>query len=150
MSGAIERLAPREQSCQVPRALGDGMVEVDATWGKVQPIQLAPGVRTIAELEVIDHISRGRPLVDTRLEHFYRDGTIPGAKGICHREILDRIDELDAGVETVFFCNGPQCTATPDAIDQLLGAGHPAEAILYYRGGIHDWMTLGYPVESAE
>ena len=33
-------------------------------------------------------------------------------------------------------------------VPKLLGAGYPAEAILYYRGGIHDWMTLGYPVKS--
>lgn len=49
------------------------------------------------------------------------------------------------GVPTAFFCNGPQCAATPDAIAQLLDAGYPAHAILYYRGGMHDWLTLGYP-----
>jgi hypothetical protein len=34
----------------VPRALGDGLVRVDATWGTVQPMQLAPNVGTIGEL----------------------------------------------------------------------------------------------------
>lgn len=28
----------------------------------------------------------------------------------------------------------------------LLSAGHPAAALLYYRGGIHDWVTLGLPL----
>lgn len=149
MSGAIERLARRGQTCQVPRSLGDGMLAVDATWGAVQPIELAPGVRTVGELEVIEHRARGRPLIDTRLDHFHRDGTIPAARSICHERILDHLDELDPSGATVFFCNGPQCAATPDAIAKLLGAGFPAEAILYYRGGIHDWMTLGYPVVSA-
>lgn len=40
----------------------------------------------------------------------------------------------------------PQCTATPRAIAALLSAGHPAAALLYYRGGIHDWVTLGLPL----
>jgi rhodanese-related sulfurtransferase len=48
-------------------------------------------------------------------------------------------------VPAVFFCNGPLCSATPAMVRALLGAGHPATAILYYRGGMHDWITLGLP-----
>jgi hypothetical protein len=44
----------------------------------------------------------------------------------------------------VFFCNGPQCAATPNAVRTLVGASYPATAILYYRGGMHDWIALGY------
>jgi hypothetical protein len=29
----------------------------------------------------------------------------------------------------------------------LLEAGRSPAAILYYRGGIHDWVTLGLPLE---
>src|SRR5205807_6028483 len=72
----IERVPRRDDTCQVPRSLGEGMVEVDASWGEVQPIELEPGVRTVGELEVIEHLRSQRPIVDTRLEHFYRDGTI--------------------------------------------------------------------------
>lgn len=129
----------------VPRPAEDGVVKVDATWGEVQPIELAPGVRTIGELELIEHLDRGLPVIDMRLESFHRDGTIPGARGIPHEQILDHRDELDPELPTVFFCNGPQCKATPDGIATLLDAGYPARAILYYRGGMHDWMTLGYP-----
>lgn len=129
----------------VPRAIGDGLFEIDATWGAVQPIELAPGVRTIGELELIEHLQRGLPVIDTRLEHFHREATIPGARGIPHEQVLDHLDELDPNVPTALFCNGPQCAATPDAIRTLLDAGHPAHAILYYRGGMHDWITLGYP-----
>jgi len=122
------------------------MFEVDATWGTVQPIELAPDVRTIGELELIEHLRNGGAAIDTRQEHFYSQATIPGARGIPHEEILDRRDELDPDRPTVLFCNGPQCAATPDAIARLLGAGYPPQSILYYRGGMHDWMTLGYPV----
>jgi rhodanese-related sulfurtransferase len=142
----IERLPRRDETCQVPRPLGDGLFEVDATWGEVQPMRLAPGIETVGELEVIEHLEHGRPLVDTRLGHFHRDGTIPGARGIPHEQILEHLDELDPSVATVFFCNGPQCPATPDAIRRLLDHGYPPPAIRYYRGGIHTWMTLGYPV----
>ena len=49
---------------------------------------------------------------------------------------------------SIVFCNGPQCPQTPDAIGHLLEAGHPAASIAYYRGGLHDWVTLGYPIEA--
>ena len=62
---------------------------------------------------------------------------------------MQEIGTLDRDVPAVFFCNGPQCAATPDAIRELLAAGHPASSILFYRGGIHDWMTLGLPVTAA-
>jgi hypothetical protein len=45
----------------------------------------------------------------------------------------------------VLLCNGPQSAATPDGIGQLLDAGYPARSVLYYRRGLHDGMTLGYP-----
>jgi rhodanese-related sulfurtransferase len=141
----LERRPRRKHTCQVPQPLGDGLVEVDATWGTVQPIELAPGVQTVGELELVEHLRRGLSVIDTRLKHFLIDGTIPGAHSIPHDEVLDHLHELDPRVPTVFFCNGPQCAATPDAIRRLLDAGYPAQAIRYYRGGMHDWITLGYP-----
>jgi rhodanese-related sulfurtransferase len=110
-------------------------------------MHLAPGVSTVGELEVIDHIAAGLPLVDTRLEHFYRAGTIPSANNIPHGQVKESIGSLRPDVVTVFFCNGPQCAATPDMIRALLASGYPPETILYYRGGLHDWMTLGLPIE---
>jgi rhodanese-related sulfurtransferase len=146
----IERLARRNATCMVPQPVPNqpGLLTVDATWGTISPMRLAPGVTTVGELEVIDHIAAGLPLVDTRLEHSYREGTIPGARNIPHEQIKESINSLHPDVATVFFCNGPQCAATPDAIRTLLASGYPPEAILYYRGGIHDWMTLGLPVEA--
>lgn len=141
------RLPRREAAHMVPRPLSDdGLFEVDATWGHVQPIRLAPGVETVGELELIAHARAGGALVDTRLPTYLSQGTIPGARHVCHEEILDQLDTFDRERPTVFFCNGPQCKATPDAIEQLLGAGFPAAAIRFYRGGIHDWVTLGFPL----
>jgi rhodanese-related sulfurtransferase len=144
----IERLARRGATCMVPQPVPSqpGMLTVDATWGAIAPMHLSPGVSTVGELELIDHITAGLPLVDTRLERFYREGTIPSARNIPHEQLKGLIDSLNPDVATAFFCNGPQCAATPDAIRTLLANGYPPEAILYYRGGIHDWMTLGLPI----
>lgn len=146
MIAELPRLARRAHPERVPRAVEDepGIFAVDATWGVIQPISLAPGVRPVGELEVIEHLRAGRPLVDCRLPEYVESGTIPGA--VPHDEIVERIAELDPVEPTVVFCNGPQCTATAQATDALLAAGWPAERLLYYRGGIHDWVTLGLPI----
>jgi rhodanese-related sulfurtransferase len=144
----LVRRAPKSPDpLMTPRPLGaPGRFEVDATWGTVQPLVLAPGIRTIGELELIAHIEEGLALVDTRQARFFAGGSIPTARNIPHDEIGARIAELDPARPTAFFCNGPQCTATPSAIHTLLDAGYPPEAIHYYRGGMHDWLTLGFPL----
>lgn len=140
------RRPPRELPERVPLPLEDapGLIVVDATWGVIQPMQLAPGVRTVGELEVIDHLRAGGAAVDCRLARYMTSGTLPGAVNIPHDQIAGRRAELDRDRPTVLFCNGPQCPATADAVGRLLAAGWPGERILYYRGGIHDWVTLGF------
>jgi rhodanese-related sulfurtransferase len=148
MIAELSRLARRSNPQRVPRAVEDepGIFAVDATWGVIQPISLAPGVCTVGELEVIEHLRDGRPVVDCRLPVYVERGTIPGAVNVPHGEIVERIPELDPVEPIVVFCNGPQCTATAKAIDALLAVGWPADRLLYYRGGIHDWVTLGLPL----
>lgn len=144
----LDRLPRRLDVTRVPTPLGDGLFRVDATWGTVQPIQLAPGVRTIGELELVELVGEGAQLVDTRQPDAYVQRTIPGARNMPHERIAERVAELDRDLPVVLFCNGPQCRATPQAIAALLGAGFPAGSLRYYRGGLHDWMTLGYPTVS--
>jgi rhodanese-related sulfurtransferase len=149
---ALRRLPRRQPAQRVPRTVpGEpGLVLVDATWGVIAPMTIALGVETIGELELIEHLERGGAAVDTRRPEYVRSGTIPGAVNIPHEEVLARRDELEADEPVVLFCNGPQCTATPRAIEALLAAGHPPEALRYYRGGIHDWVTLGLPLAPAQ
>jgi len=144
----LERSPRRSNVCQVPTPVEDdpGLVVIDATWGTIQRMTLAPGVTTIGELELIEHIRAGGQLIDTRAAEFQGRGTIPGARVIAHTEIGGRLDELDRERPVAVFCNGPQCAATPDAVRRLLEAGRPPSLILYYRGGIHDWMSLGLPL----
>lgn len=129
-----------------PKADQPGMMIVDSTWGEIQPMQAAEGVKTVGELDVLDHLQAGLALIDGRTEDFFQKGTIPGAKNIPYSEAGERLDELDREQMTILFCNGPQCPQSPWAIRALLDAGYPAKKILYYRGGMHDWLTLGFPI----
>ena len=149
---AIERTAKRVEPQRIPRPVegAPGLVEVDATWGTIQPMTVAEGVRTVGEAEVIGHLKRGLPTVDSRGRDSYEESTIPGAVNIPHKETTARLGELDREAPTIFFCNGPQCGQSPTAVRALIEAGHPPAKILYYRGGLHDWMTLGLPVVSGE
>jgi rhodanese-related sulfurtransferase len=147
-----QRLPRRSESMMTPRMLSDdpGLVLVDATWGNIQPQELATDVRTIGELELIAHARAGLAMIDSRRVEQFAQATIPGARSLPHVELPARLAELDPGQPTVLFCNGPQCAATPSAVGTLLGAGYPAGALLYYRGGLHDWVTLGLPTVAGE
>ena len=94
----------------------------------------------------IDHARAGGALVDTREPEYVLHGTLPGAVAIRHEDILDGLADLDPDGPVVLFCNGPQCTATPQAVAELLEAGWDPARLRYYRGGIHDWVTLGLPL----
>ena len=152
MSISLERMERRVNPQWVPEpvAAQPGLIQVDATWGTIEPMQVAEGVRTIGELEVLKHLEEGRPVVDSRTPDFYEKSTIPGTKNIPYPEATARMEELDQEHPAIFFCNGPQCGQSPTAVRALLYAGYPPEKILYYRGGLHDWLTLGLPVIPGE
>jgi rhodanese-related sulfurtransferase len=143
-----ERLVRRDSVARLPRAVAGepGLFTVDATWGLIQPLRLPGGVQTVGELEVLEHVRGGGVLIDTRQPEHVEHGTLPGAVAIRHEDIVDGLAALDVGRPVVLFCNGPQCTATPQAIAALLAHGWDAARLRYYRGGIHDWVTLGLPL----
>jgi len=143
-----KRLPKRDQTLMVPQPLNGehGMAKVDTTWGKIQPMQVAKNIRTVDEIEVNEFLEEGQQVIDGRTPDFYNKSTIPGAKNFPHTEVAERMDELDRSRPAIFFCNGPQCPQSPTAIKKLLDAGYPPEKILYYRGGMHDWVTLGLPI----
>jgi rhodanese-related sulfurtransferase len=144
----IERLPRRDPSMRQPAPIAGapGLFTVDATWGTIQPHALPGGVPTVAELEVIEHLRGGGVAVDTRQPDEVARGTLPGALAIRHQVIAAGLRRLEVDGPVVLFCNGPQCGATPQAVAALLAAGWPADRLRYYRGGIHDWVTLGLPL----
>ncbi len=121
------------------------VVAVDTTWGQLQPLEVAPGVRTVGELELLGLLDAGARLVDSRTAGSLGGRTIPGAVNVPHDETVERQAELARDGMNVLFCNGPQCPQSPDAIRQLLADGFPVGALAYYRGGMHDWVTLAFP-----
>lgn len=138
----------------------------------IQPAKLAPGVETIAELEMLEYLKRKSEgddsivVIDSRTPAWVAKGTIPGAinipwtslnpaKGadpISIGEILEERfnarnleglwDFRDARV-LVMFCNGMWCGQSPNNIKNLLGFGYPADKIKWYRGGMQNWEILG-------
>lgn len=137
----------------------------------IQPAVLAPGVETIAELEVIDYLKKMAAgddsilVIDSRTPDWTKKGTIPGSINIPWTKLnaakADPIsigdimyEQFDvrgedenrdfSGAKTlVMFCNGMWCGQSPNNIKSLLKMGYPAEKIKWYRGGMQDWEVLG-------
>ena len=132
----------------VPVGAGEpDLVVVDTTWGELQPWQPLAGIPTVGELEVAELCASGATLVDTRVADSRGGCTIPGAVSIPHDQVAERQEELSANGVSVLFCNGPQCVQTPDALRTLRDAGYPLDRLAYYRGGMHDWVSLAMPTE---
>jgi rhodanese-related sulfurtransferase len=138
----------------------------------IQPMQLAPGVETIGELEVLAYLQRmaegdeGALLIDSRDGDWpQRSGIIPGAVVLpwdrlfaakSDAESIAQILEDRFGARRdgplwsfaqaktlVFYCNGPWCGQSPTNIKSLLALGYPAHKLKWYRGGIQAWKALG-------
>ncbi|MGO1119625.1 rhodanese-like domain-containing protein [Rhodovibrionaceae bacterium A322] len=121
----------------------------------IQPMQVAPGVTTVGELELLAFLEQGGKLIDGRTINWFAESTIPGAINIPYTEAAQRLDELgcsqDADLKwdcaeaekVLLFCNGPWCGQSPAAIRAMLREGYPAEQIMYYRGGMQAWTSLG-------
>jgi rhodanese-related sulfurtransferase len=150
----LERaIAPQNHTpVRVPIATNDGAVQLDPWWGTIQPMSLHPDIPTYGELEMITHIESEGIVIDTRLpEYVAQSGIIPGAIAIPWEKIVDEIEKMNIAnsAPIALYCNGPQCAATPRAIQRLLDAGFEAKRLRYYRGGLMDWMGQGLPVTPA-
>lgn len=137
----------------------------------IQPGELAPGVKTIAEIEVLHFLQRinagdtSRMVIDSRTPDWVEKGTIPGSVNIpwnkldigkeasaAVQDILEKqlgvqrqdgVRNFDTAKTLVMFCNGPWCGQSPTNIKGLLKIGYPAHKLLWYRGGMQDWENLG-------
>ncbi len=79
-----------------------------------------------------------------------------------YTQMAQRLDEIgcekksdgkwncDNAEEVLLFCNGPWCGQSPMAIKAMLREGYPAKKIMYYRGGMQAWHTLGLTVVEGE
>lgn len=124
----------------------------------IQPMQVAPGVTTVGEIELLEFAEAGGKLIDGRTVEWHIEGTIPGAVNMPYTQMAERLDEIGcvrgsddkwdcANAEKVLlFCNGPWCGQSPMAIKAMLREGYPPEKILYYRGGMQAWHSMGLTV----
>ncbi len=149
-ASAYARLCADRDPVRIPERRPDGTVVVDATWGTVQPMRIADGVETIGELELIEHLAAGGCVIDTRVPESVAKGTIPGAEAVPSAGIAAQAARFTPENPVVLFCNGPQCAASPRSVRALLEAGCDPAALRYYRGGLQDWVGLGYPLELPE
>jgi rhodanese-related sulfurtransferase len=140
------------------------------TLGKVQPFGIF-GLQTIGELEVLAHIKKTLKepdkyvLADVRKEEWYDIITIPSAVNIPypniaydadfpedHQKLLQTFNitykegkyQFKDAKTAVIFCNGAWCAQSSKAIKELLAIGYPKEKLLWYRGGIQQWMNLSF------
>ena len=138
----------------------------------IQPGVLAPGVETIAELEVLDYLSKMGAgdesilVVDSRSPDWVANGTIPGAVNIPWTALnpamgadpisiseimlgkfgvkeMEGLWDYSNARTLVLFCNGMWCGQSPNNIQTLLKFGYPADKLKWYRGGMQDWEILG-------
>ena len=136
----------------------------------IQPAELAPGVQTVGEVEVIKYLEKMTAgdktllLVDSRTPDWVARGSIPGAKNIPWTQLSPSADpftisdiltrefgareaeglwDFSNAKTLVMFCNGMWCGQSPNNIKNLLRFGYPAHKIKWYRGGMQDWEILG-------
>ena len=138
----------------------------------IQPSNLAIGVETIGEVELIDFAKQMNDgdeeiiAIDSRTPDWVERGTVPTAmnvpwtnlnpaKGATPLEIAEILETVFNVTESeglfdfsncrtaVMFCNGMWCGQSPNNIKNLLRLGYPAHKIKWYRGGMQDWEILG-------
>jgi len=137
----------------------------------IQPMQLAPGVETIGELELLSYLRRMSTgdetllVIDSREPSWLTRGMIPGAMNIPwktlhfgHADATDVAEVLEfqfAAVRQeglwnfenaktlVLYCNGAWCGQSPTNIKSLLAMGYPPHKLKWYRGGMQSWKGLG-------
>ncbi len=137
----------------------------------IQPIELAPGVRTIGELEMLQYLQKTSSgdksvlVIDSRTSDSVTKGTIPGSVNILTDSLDNNLTDPAAVLEIlikrfggvyrnekwdfskartlVLFCNGPWCSQSSSSIKILLKLGYPAHKLIWYRGGMQSWEMFG-------
>ncbi|MEO5331442.1 MAG: rhodanese-like domain-containing protein [Magnetococcus sp. YQC-5] len=139
----------------------------------IQPLEAAPGVKTIAELELIEfmihEVNKGTGmLIDTRTPDWHAQGVIPGSINIPYTDITPSLganpNEIEQALKRVgatltpngwdfsnakklaIWCNGPWCGQSHTGIMGFLELKYPPEKLFYYRGGMQMWKLFGLTV----
>jgi len=83
-------------------------------------------------------------LLDTRPEHEFRAGHIPGALNVPVEELGEHLHVLPMDQEVIAYCRGPYCAFSDEAVAVLRANGYRARR---FSLGFPDWRAAGLPVE---
>ncbi len=108
-------------------------------------------------------------LIDGRTRRWYEQMTIPTAVNLPFNQIHAMTEEDDNKLEefenmvdilgiiqrksyldfsrsktAVIFCNGSWCSQSQKMIIRLINLGYPGNKLLWYRGGMQDWVANGF------
>lgn len=111
------------------------------------------GAITVSAEEVIKLIMSNPELVliDARKEREYVKGHIEGAFNMLNTEMTEEklqalVPKKEAAI--VFYCNGPACRRSSDAVIKALSWDYTN--VFWFRGGWKEWQDKWLPVVSGE
>ena len=117
---------------QQPALANDAAVEAMGEYLMFQDYQSG-----IIMPQQIDQSIFGRVVfIDTRSEEEFKAATIPGARHIEWREVIERMDDIPEDQKTILFCNTGALSA--QAVFALRVAGR--DNVLVLQGGFSGWQ----------
>ncbi len=92
--------------------------------------------------------SKKAVFLDNRIKTQYDTEKIPGAVWFFCDDLIKQgpsmADKLDKNMEYILYCNGIKCWRSPSVAVMLNSLGFK---VYWYREGLPDWLTRGYPTE---
>lgn len=114
-----------------------------------QPITYA---EVVALLDDPDTEAGLNVLIDSRNDHDYEDGHLPGAVQCDPYEVARYWDDVEplvlGALKVVVYCGGGECEDSIFMARELVEQGVPFEAVYLYAGGWEDWKAQGGPFET--
>lgn len=101
----------------------------------------------------------GVKVIDARVANEYAESHIKGAINVPYKEKSAKAVDFDAKQDSIdlgklpankntaiiIYCNGPECWKSYKASTAAIKAGY--KTVYWYRLGIPEWKTKGYPTE---
>jgi rhodanese-related sulfurtransferase len=120
----------------------------NAPMAKKAPTKAAPAAKKAApahKFAVVDFdavtvaLQKGALMIDARGPKSYAKGHIPGAvNGPCNDRVqLQKVLPTDKSRMLIFYCGGPQCSASQKSAAFAFGLGY--KQVAEYKAGYPDW-----------
>ncbi len=121
---------------------------VAAAEKKQAPNEIAGTIKVSAE-EFLDILNEFPELsiIDSRVSMDRKQGYIEGSINLPDEETdCERLAAIipDQYAPALFYCNGPKCGRSVNAIEVALDCGY--QQLYWLRGGYEEWLEKDYPV----